>query len=272
MAKIIGKIILALIIVAAVGWYIYDVLVNGAGWTDNLTRTLGLVCAAIAGLLRTGKRYRRSLRFYENAYGEYIKNSFREDSAARKKLLSGYRLYDEDALHKAERVAGKLKSRCLTNGDREGVYLLSALVHTDMGLYTRAIEEYEELINRGLISATIYNNLGQQYGHCGARDKALACYEAAVNREPDYAAGYNNMAQLYFREGDMETALANAHRALKADSSFYQASTLLAIIYALWEEKELSERYTHMAISTGQNPKDLKNAISYYKSIYNEEK
>ena len=173
MAKIIGKIIVVLLMVAAVGWYLYDVLVNGAGWEENIIRTLGIVCVAAGALLRGEKRYRKGLRFYENAYGQYIKNAFHEDPSARKKLLCAYRFYDENALRKAEGVAMKLKDRCLSNGDREGVYLVLALVHTEMGLSLSAIEEYEELIKRGVISATIYNNLGQQYAAIGDRDKAL---------------------------------------------------------------------------------------------------
>lgn len=271
MAAKITKILLALIMAGALGWYAYDVFVNGTPYTENLLSMLSAVCVCLAGMLRSGRRYRKGLSFYENAYSAYIKNSFREDASARKKLIGGYRFYDEDALRKAERVAESLKSRCLNNGDREGVYLLSALVHTDMGLSRKAIEEYEELINRGVISTTIYNNLGQQYARCGERDRAMDSYSAAVNRDPGYAVGYNNMAQLHFREGDFDTAISLAEQALAADKSCYQASTLLAIIYALREDKALTERYSHMAVSAGQDPKDLKNAIAYFKSAQPED-
>ena len=267
----IGKIIYALLIAAVIGWYFYDVFVNGASYTDNLLRTLCIICAAVAALLRGGKRYSKGLKFYENAYAAQIKNAFIEDAPARKKLLEGYRAYSENKLRKAENITKKLKGRCLSNADRESVYLLAGLVHTNMGLAETAISEYEELLARGVVSTTIYNNLGQQYARCGHRDRALECYEAAVSRDPGYAVGYNNIAQLYFRDGELDVAKSFAEKSLEADKSCYQAATLLAIIYAIGGDKTACERYSHMAISNGQNPTDLKNAIANFKSIYAED-
>ena len=46
----------------------------------------------------------------------------------------------------------------------------------------------------------------------------------------------------------------------------HQASALLAITYALLADKEQAEKYFHIAISSGRDPKELKEAIDYYKT------
>ncbi len=269
----IARLICILLIVAVIGFYCYEVFVMGTPYSENLIRALCVICAAVAAILRTGRgsRRRKSLKFYENAYREHIQTAFKDDAPARKKLLEGYRAYDEDKLKKVLRTAEKLKERCLNNTDREAVYLLAALAYTEMHLPEKAISEYEQLLARGVISATIYSNLGQQYALCGDRDKALDNYEAAVNTDPGYAVGYNNIAQLYFREGELYAAQERAEAALAADKNCHQAASLLAIVHAIWDNKAESERYAHMAAAAGQNPATLKNAIAHYKSVYTED-
>lgn len=269
----IARIICVLLIIAVLGLYCYEVFVLDAPYTENLVRTVGIIAAAVLAIIRTGKGYSGSgsLSFYAKAYERFVKNAFTDNAPARKKLLQGYKAYNENKLRKAEKLACGLKASCLNNADREAVHILAGLAYSGMGLGDNAIAEYESLIARGIVSAVIYNNLGQQYAAQGQRDKALDCYEAAVGCDSSYAVGYNNMAQLYFREGELCAAEDIALKALKADSSCYQAATLLAIIYALNEDKAASDRYAHMAIANGQNASDLKNAIAYYKSAYSED-
>ncbi len=269
----IARIICIVLIVAVLGLYCYEVFVLGTPYTENLVRTVGIIAAAVLAFIRTGRGYSadRSLSFYAKAYERFVKNAFTDNASARRKLLQGYKAYNENKLRKAEKLASGLKASCLNNGDREAVHILAALAYSGMGFADNAIAEYESLIARGIVSAVIYNNLGQQYAAQGQRDKALDCYEDAVNCDSNYAVGYNNMAQLYFSEGELAAAEDIALKALKADSRCYQASTLLAIIYALNDDKAASERYAHMAISSGQSASDLKNAIAYYKSVYSED-
>lgn len=270
----IARIICVILIIAVIGLYCYEVFVLGAGYTDNLARSVCIIAAAIVAIIRTGRGMSsgsRSLSFYAKAYERFVKNAFTENAPARKKLLQGYRAYNENKLRKAESIASGLKGSCMNNADREAVHILAGLAYSGMGFAENAIMEYESLVARGIVSGVIYNNLGQQYAARGQRDKALECYENAINIDSGYAVAYNNMAQLYFREGELYAAEDIALKALKADASCYQAATLLAIIYALNEDKASSERYAHMAVANGQSASDIKNAIAYYKSVYSED-
>lgn len=270
MATKIGKAVIALLMLAIIGLYLFEILVKGIHFTENLLRTISVVCICIAALLR-GNARRRNLKFYETAYAKQLENAFRGDAASRKKLVGAYRLFDEGKYKQAEKAAAKLKEKCISDRDRASVYLLSALVHTDMGLYPAALQEYEELIARGVVSATIYNNLGQIYTKTGNDEAALASYRQALVLDPGHAVSSNNIAQLYFRRNDFAQAIAFAQQALEADSSCYQASTLLAIIYSIEGSKEMASHYSHIAVSSGQSPTDLKQAIAFYKSAFTEE-
>lgn len=270
MAAKIGKVIIALLMLAIIGLYLFEVFVKDVHFTENLLRTISVVCVCIAALLR-GNRRRRNLKFYEKAYARQLENAFREDAASRKKLVAAYRLFDEGKYKQAETAAAKLKEKCISDRDRASVYLLSALVHTDMGLYQAALQEYEELIARGAVSATIYNNLGQIYTKTGDTESALRAYGQALVLDPGHAISSNNIAQLYFRQHDFPQAIAFARQALDADSACYQASTLLAIIYSIEGNREMASHYSHIAVSSGQNPADLKQAIAFYKSAFEEE-
>ncbi len=81
---------------------------------------------------------------------------------------------------------------------------------------------------------------------------------------------YLNLANYYFNSADFESAIENAEKALALNRKLYQASGLLAIIYSLKGEKEPEEKYSHIAISTGENPEDLQLAKKHFKSVQTE--
>ena len=54
-------------------------------------------------------------------------------------------------------------------------------------------------------------------------------------------------------------------KALELDSKMRQSASLLAIIYALDENKAEAEKYFHLAITCGEKPDDLKNAIEMFR-------
>ena len=76
---------------------------------------------------------------------------------------------------------------------------------------------------------------------------------------------------LQSRRKGVPDAKEYALKALEINHKFYQASTLLAIIYSLEGDRENAGKYSHMAAASGQDPIKLKDAIKYYQAAILEE-
>jgi tetratricopeptide (TPR) repeat protein len=79
-------------------------------------------------------------------------------------------------------------------------------------------------------------------------EKAIENYERALELAPNHAPALSNLANIYFEQSRFEEAIASAEKALEAEPSFYQASTLLAIIHSINGDEENAKKYFHMAI------------------------
>lgn len=139
-----------------------------------------------------------------------------------------------------------------------------------MRLYAEAIHVYKGLVSRNIASSTVYGNLGHVYYQVGEAQLAAENYEKAIETDPHNPYPYNNLAKFYFDEYQLEEAKEYAKKALTINRKVYQASTLLAIIYSLEGNSTEADKYSHMAVSSGQNPQKLKAAIEHYKSLENE--
>jgi len=273
-ARIIQRILYIILIIACIGLYIFEVVVNKAEPTANLSRFVIIVICCIIGLLRSGNpqkvSIRKKLSIYEESFAKEIGNAFSHEEKNRKKLLRAIRYYDEDKLKQAANLLIDLKKDCRSSDDYYAVELFLALTFTEMQYYEEAIYEYQQIIERRLETGTVYNNLGHVYARIGKAKDAMFCYEKALVLNPNSEYAHINVANAYFYEKDFDTAISYAQKALDINSKLRQASSLLAIIYALQEDKENADKYFHLAISNGQNPKDLKDAIAYYKGEINE--
>ena len=99
----------------------------------------------------------------------------------------------------------------------------------------------------------------------GEDEKTLSCYNSALEIDPKNAYAWHNIARFYFDKHDFENAAEHAKKALELDSKLRQSASLLAIIYALEENKTEAEKYFHLAIACGEKPEDLKSAIENFK-------
>ena len=261
------RILLVLVIIAIVGLYFYDLFVNHTEPTSNLFRTLSVVCICIAGLIRSfSDKSRRSLDFYDKQYPDILKDAFTSQPFWRNKLLCAVRLYNENNYDKALKYLLDLKHRCNSAQDHYAVNLFAALCFTDMKLYEHAQTIYQQLINMDIANSRIFSNLGNVQMKSGEHLKALQNYQHALYYDRDNAYAHNNIAQAHFQMHEFQEAIPYALKALEINPKLHQASALLAIIYTLLGDRENSEKYFHIAISSGRDPKDLKEAIEYYRT------
>ena len=265
MKRTIVRIVFILLIVAIVGLYFYDLHINNTDPSENLFRTLSIVFLCLAGLARTSSKGRRTLKFYEAQYEEIIKYAFLDQPLWRNKLLCAIRLYSENNLDKSMKYLIDLRERCHSKEDQYAVCLFAALCYTQDKQYDQAEHIYQQMVNAQIADSRIFSNLGNAQNKQGKHEKALRNYQYALNydRNNDYA--YNNIAQAYFQMHQFEEAIPYAKKALEINPKMRQASSLLAVIYALLNDSENKEKYFHMAIASGDNANDLKKVIEYYR-------
>ena len=255
-----------LMILAVLSLYVYDVRVGSASPTQHLFRTLSIVFLCLAGLVRTGENRRQSLEFYDAQYPEILKDAFTSQPFWRKKLLCAVRLYNEGNYDKALKYLTDMKQRSQTPQDHYAVNLFAALCFTELGLYDHAERVYLQLVNADLATSRVYSNLGHVQMEKGEYQRALRNYQEALEYDRDNAYAYNNIAQAHFQMHEFDEAIPHALKALELKPKMHQASSLLAVIYTLKEDKENSEKYFHIAISSGRDPKELKEYIEYFRS------
>ena len=258
-----------LLILVVVGYYFYEVAFLSVPMEKNLFRAIVIIAGLVLTMVKlaTGTAGRsRPLSFYEKMYEEEIAGAFEEKPAMRKKLIRGIRFYQEGKLAQAIKLFASLHDKCEESADFRAVYLFHALSLTSIENHYGAIAIYEKAIALVPTYGRFYSNLGFAYTQVKNTEKALENYERALELNPRHAPAHSNLANLYFEQSRFDEAIAYAQNALEIEPSFYQASTLLAIIYSITGDEENAKKYFHMAISSGQNPKDLKNAIEYYKS------
>ena len=258
-----------LCIAAVIAYYVYEVAFLSVPIEKNLFRaiaiTAGLVLTMVKLATGTGGRS-RSLAFYEKMYAEETEGAFEQSPSLRKKLFRGIRFYQEGKLSKALKIFSSLREKCEERADFRAVYLFHALSLTAADNHYGAIDIYEKAIALVPDYGRFHSNLGYAYTQVKNTEKALESYERALELNPRHAPAHSNLANLYFEQSRFDEAIVYALNALEIEPSFYQASTLLAIIYSMKGDEENAKKYFHMAISNGQNPKDLKNAIDYYKT------
>ena len=265
MRKIILRILLVIVILAVIGLYIYEMIANGVPPTQNLFRAGSIILLCVVAFLRTFQsKHKRSLEFYELQYSEILTGAFQTQPFWKKKLLCAVRLYNENNYNKALDYLMDLKKRAETYNDHYAVNLFVGLCFTDMELYEHAAIVYQQLIDSGNANSRIFSNLGHVQMKSGLYKKALRNYEVALEYDRDNAYAYNNIAQAHFQMYEFEEAIEFALKALEVNPKLDQASTLLAITYTLLGDRENSEKYFHIAINSGRDPKEIQEAIKYF--------
>ena len=274
--KVALTVLLSLVIISAVVLAIIDIIDGGMELRDVL-RCIAIIGLAAMGIERiyTGPGPKRSLAFYEREYADKIKDAFSDSKENRRKLLVAIRYYNEDKLKEAMETLSRLKRVCKKESDFYAVWLFSALTLTDAGLREEAVLEYNSLLDMNISSTTVYGNLGSLYSSLGKYDDAIRSLRLSLQNDDRNPAAYQNLAKLYFDNYDFEMAERCALQALSINHKMRQPATLLAVVYSMRGDTENAQKYSHIAISSGEDPATLKSVIARYsqaKNISKEEK
>lgn len=267
--RTIVTILVVLLILAMIGFYLYEVIVLKKPVTENLVRVLALLVAAIGTLVKLygGRTGRGSLQMYEKAYANELGKAFSEDPKRRKKLLNACRYYDESNYPKALKCLSQLQKNDLTRKELVPVLLFTALCYTDAQVPEEAIRVYERLLAYDPGNSQVHSNLGLLYASQGQYEKALQQYGRSIDCKRENYYAYVNRANCYFKMGEYDPAIEDALTALTFKNNGHEAASLLAILYAMRGDEQNKNKYFRLYIAAGKSGEDLNNAIDYYTQI-----
>lgn len=252
------------LIVAAAGFYVYDLLVLHSDAVKNPFRPIAIICLLVGALLKLSGSGRKSLSIYEKAYEKELKGAFADRPLLRKKLLCACRLYNEAHYAKALKYLAQLHKEARNDCDLKAILLFAALCYTDAKVPGEAIKVYAELLKYAPANAQAHSNLGLLYMKEGDFETARYHYDQAIRFDSDNYYAYVNRANYFFRTEEYDLAVEDAKKALNIKNNGAEAASLLTIIYAMKKDEEKKKKYFHIAITSGKKPEDLNDAIRYY--------
>lgn len=266
--KVLNIILIAVVILLIVGmiaFYLYDVIWLKTPYSKNLFRTIAIIVLLLGTLLKLiNGSGRNSLNMYEKAYANELGYAFKNKPFQRKKLLCACRLYNESNYRKALKYLFQLLREVEFERDSIPVLLFIALCYTDAGDTGEAIKVYYDLLKIDPNNPQVHSNLGGLFIDEGDFETALKHYNKSIELKPDNYFAYINRANYYFRKNEYNNAIADAKQALEFKNNGVEAASLLTIIYALQGNEENKKQYYHIAITSGQNPENLNEAIQFY--------
>lgn len=110
--------------------------------------------------------------------------------------------------------------------------------HYVAGEYDKAIEAFQEEINKKPSSAEAYFNLGLAYGKTGQAENEIAAYEQSIKLKPNVSASYFNLGTAYSAIGQKQKAIAAFNDAIKLNSNYIKARYTVCKIYIEVGDKE----------------------------------
>jgi len=94
-----------------------------------------------------------------------------------------------------------------------------AIIYSSIGEKEKAVEYYEEAIQRGDRSSVVYTNLASVYREIGRYDKARQLLESYIKTVSDLPSIHDELSNLHIDQGDLDLALVEAEKAFLLDPS-----------------------------------------------------
>ncbi len=260
--------ILIVLILTVIGLYIHDVVVLKNNPFDNLLKSVLLIASFCLSILRFSSVKNNKLSFFENAYSTELHKAFEDNKKLRTKLVSATRDYNNGNIKRAVNKLSYLLEKAETKYDKCSVKLFFALCMEEAERYDLAASWYLSLLEDNPYNDTAQSNLSVVYKKLGKAELSIKYGKLAINSNRDNAYAYNNLASAYFDNYDLKEAKEFALKALELKSDFKQAASLLAIIYSIEDNLEKAQKYSHIAVTAGEDSESLEAAIDSFKSGY----
>jgi type IV pilus assembly protein PilF len=133
-----------------------------------------------------------------------------------------------------------------------------ALAYKDLGLFDRAVAEFQRALNLEPDFPEAVNNMGVTYVSMGMVDDAISCFEKAAGTisyaNPNHA--FLNLGLAYYQKGDYRRSISYYKEALRIEPSFLTAYENLGLAYeAVGEWEKAREAYQSSISYEPDSPK-----------------
>lgn len=260
--KVLRYILLSLVIAAAAGLMIYELLIQKNLDSGNLIRCILIIAGAVLAMLKPAKKTTtvNKKALYQKAYSQFIQNPFAEEPKLEKKFYDAVHDYNRNKPSSGLAKLEKLRKECQRSSDLYSVTVFTALCLDDMGQFKEAIRQYDAAA-RIRPYTTLYSNIGLCYQRIGDYEASEAAYLNAIKADKNNAFAWNNLSALYFRQGEYAQALDYAKQAIEIDPKMPQPLATAAVCCALLDERDDYEHYYRQAVSVGYDGQKIKNTI-----------
>lgn len=121
-----------------------------------------------------------------------------------------------------------------------------AVYYQRIGDPTRALAEYQVLLNQNERSAEVHNNVGLLYQDRGDSEAAIAQFLRAIEIDPRHVSAHNNLGIAYLRDGRLDMAASQLAIALTIEPRNVESLVNLGLVHQaagrLADAMELLER------------------------------
>ncbi len=138
-------------------------------------------------------------------------------------LMKGVEYWKEGHLDTActpLREALEIAEKCGDKAHQVMCHKAIALVKSDSGNEEEAIHAYYRVIELGLETVTIWNNIGSLYQIISKYDDALLAFNNALRLEPHDPVSWNGLGGVYAGTGRLEEAIDSYRKAIQFNSSY----------------------------------------------------
>jgi len=132
------------------------------------------------------------------------------------------------------------------------------MLHARAGRHDKAVELYQEAVDRDPAHAEAWFNLGVSRAELGESSQAMAAYRKAIAIRPDYTRALFNLLALLQSSGDEAEAGRIVQQLQKMDAtSGQQAADLALALRRVGGRRNLQRAQELLTESLGRNPGDL---------------
>lgn len=251
-----------LLILAVIGLFVYQGVVEKNLDTSNLIRGIVIILGAVATMFKSPRRGAVSNKkaLYQKSYPEFIQDPFADDPKLAKKFYEAIHDYNQGKPAAGVAKLEKLRGQCQRSSDLRAVTVFTALCLDDMQRYEEALTKYDAARHIRDCS-TLASNMGLCCYRLGNFRQAQEYYEEALQLDWNNAYAYNNLASLYFAVGDYESALETAKDAISCNEKLPQALSTAAICAKLIGDDEEYTAYYRRAVAAGYDGNKIKQLI-----------
>jgi Flp pilus assembly protein TadD len=126
-----------------------------------------------------------------------------------------------------------------------------ATYYRDHQNYSKAVEQYQEVLKLSPKDVATYQALGDTYQQMGDDAAALAAWEEAVRQVPDNPDAHNKVGIAYSARGRYDDAIREFQATVRLNPKFVEASYHLGEVYEVLQQKDKAIQAYQAVIANG---------------------